>query len=114
MILNGNQRGGAKDLSLHLLKHENERIEVHQLRGFMSRDLMGALNEIYAISQGTHCKQFMYSLSLNPPKDVAVSTAEFESAIEQAEKCLGLTGQPRAIIFHEKHGRRHFPVKNRS
>lgn len=29
MILNGNQRGGAKDLALHLMKEENEHVEVH-------------------------------------------------------------------------------------
>lgn len=32
---------------------------------------------------------------------------DFEAAIEQAEKRLGLVGQPRAIVFHEKNGRRH-------
>lgn len=41
MILVGNQRGGAKDLALHLMKDENERVEIHELRGFMSDDLMG-------------------------------------------------------------------------
>ena len=39
MILNGNQRGGAKDLALHLMKAENERVEIHELRGFMSDNL---------------------------------------------------------------------------
>lgn len=63
MILVGNQRGGAKDLALHLLKRENEHVEVHEVRGFASHDLMAALNEAYAIS--------------------------------------------RAIVFHEKEGRRH-------
>ena len=114
MILNGNQRGGAKDLALHLEKDENEHVDVHELRGFMSQNLMGALNEIYAISQGTKCSRFMYSLSLNPPKDATVPVADFMNAIERAEKKLGLTGQPRAIVFHEKEGpggmRRHCHV----
>lgn len=110
MILNGNQRGGAKDLALHLMKTENERVELHELRGFMSHDLMGALSEMQAVSRGTRCKQFMYSLSLNPPKGKNVSIADFERAIAQAEARLGLTGQPRAVVFHEKHGRRHCHV----
>ncbi|MCH2037266.1 MAG: AAA family ATPase [Rickettsiales bacterium] len=105
MILNGNQRGGAKDLALHLMKDENDVIEIHELRGFLSRDLMGALNEAYAISRGTRCKQFLYSLSLNPPKGETVSIANFEKAIEQAEERLGLQGQPRAVVFHEKAGK---------
>ena len=104
MILNGNQRGGSKDLALHLMKAENERVEIHDLRGFISQDLMGAFNEIYAISRGTKCRQFMYSLSLNPPKDETINIEEFEKAIEEAEQRLGLNGQPRAVVFHEKVG----------
>ena len=107
MILKGNSRGGAKDLALHLMKDENEHIEVYELRGFASDSLMGALNEVYAISRGTRCKQFLYSLSLNPPKQAQVPTEQFEAAIGRVEEKLGLTGQPRAIVFHEKEGRRH-------
>lgn len=104
MILVGNQRGGGRDLALHLIKDENERVTVHQIRGFAANDLMGAFLESYAISKATRCKQHLYSLSLNPPKDVDVSEAEFEAAIDKAEARLGLTGQPRAIVFHEKRG----------
>jgi hypothetical protein len=107
MILHGNQRGGAKDLGLHLLKVENEHVEVHEIRGFASENLAGALNEAYAISQGTRCKQFLYSLSLSPPPNEKVKTESFEAAIEQVEHSLGLIDQPRAIVFHEKDGRRH-------
>lgn len=107
MILHGNQRGGAKDLAQHLLKEENEHVEVHELRGFMSDDLTSALNEAYFISKGTKAKKFLYSLSLNPPENEKVPTQAFIKAIEQVEKKLKLEGQPRAIVFHEKHGRRH-------
>lgn len=62
MILVGNQRGGAKDLALHLLKQENEHVEVHEVRGFASNNLMAALNEAHAISRATRCKQFLFSL----------------------------------------------------
>ena len=104
MILVGNQRGGARDLALHLMKDENERVEVHQLRGFVANDLDGAFEEAYAISRGTRCKQFLFSLSLNPPKGEDVSIETFEAAINQAEAKLGLSGQPRAVVFHEKRG----------
>lgn len=107
MILKGNQRGGAKDLALHLMKDENEHVEVFQLRGFTSENLMGSLNEAYAVSRGTRCKQFLFSLSLNPPPQENVKTEDFVSAIENVEESLGLSGQPRAIVFHEKEGRRH-------
>lgn len=107
MILEGNQRGGAKNLALHLMKQENEHVEVHEIRGFASPNLMGALNEAYAISRATKSTQFLYSLSLNPPLYEKVSIADFEAAIDQVEKELNLEGQPRAIVFHEKEGRRH-------
>jgi len=107
MILKGNQRSGARDLALHLMKDENDHVQVHEIRGFVSSDLMGAFKESEAQSKGTRCKQYLYSLSLNPPQDKAVSIEDFEKAIDQAEERLGLTGQPRAIVFHEKEGRRH-------
>ena len=110
MILVGNQRGGAKDLALHLMKEENEHVELHELRGFASQNLMGALNEAYAVSRGTKCTQFLYSLSLNPPENENVPVADFEAAIKKAEQKLGLSRQPRAIVFHEKEGRRHAHV----
>lgn len=104
MILVGNQRGGAKDLARHLMKQDNEHVSVHELRGFVADDLDGAFTESYAISRGTKCKQFLFSLSLNPPPDEEVSTADFEAAIDRVEAKLGLTGQPRAVVFHEKEG----------
>lgn len=107
MILQGNQRGGAKDLALHLLKDENEHVDVHDLRGFVSDDLVSALNEVHAVSKGTRAKQFLFSLSLNPPPQEKVSTQTFEDTIQRVEHKLGLSGQPRAIVFHEKQGRRH-------
>ena len=69
MILKGSQRGGAKQLGLHLLKtEENEHVELHDIRGFMSEDVVGALREAEAVSKGTKCKQFLFSVSLNPPE----------------------------------------------
>lgn len=108
MILVGNSRGSAQGLAQHLLNtHENEKVEVHEVSGFVSDTLPGALNEAQGISRGTKCQKFLFSLSLNPPKDVFVEVADFERAVDQAEEKLGLTGQPRAIVFHEKDGRRH-------
>lgn len=95
-------------MALHLMNGEmNEHVELHEVRGFVSENIMGALNEIYAVSKGTQAKQFMYSLSLNPLGEEAASTADFETAIEKAEKKLSLEGQPRVVVFYEKEGRRH-------
>lgn len=108
MILKGAQRGGAAQLARHLLKtEENEHVEIHELDGFIADDLHGALQEIYAVSRGTKCQQFMFSVSLNPPENESVPVEYFEQAIKDIETELGLEGQPRAVIFHEKEGRRH-------
>ncbi len=42
MILKASQRAGAKALGLHLLKTENEHVEVHEVRGFCAEDVLGA------------------------------------------------------------------------
>jgi len=110
MILVGNQRGGARDMAVHLLKDENDHVEVYALDGFASDTLMGAFKEVQAISKGTRCKQYLYSLSVNPPPGKDVSTEAFIKAIDEAGWRLGLYNQPRAVVFHEKEGRRHAHV----
>lgn len=108
MILKGNQRANGRELALHLLNVEdNEHAVVHELRGFLADDLIDAFKETEAISLGTKCQQYLFSLSLSPPQSAKVSVEEFERVIGEIERRMGLTGQPRAIVFHEKKGRRH-------
>lgn len=108
MILKASQRGGARQLAAHLLNTEdNEHCELHDIRGFMSDDLHGALVEAHAISKATRCKQFMFSISLSPPQHEDVPIEAFEYALSRIEEEHGLKGQPRAVVFHEKEGRRH-------
>lgn len=108
MILKASQRGGGKQLAIHLLNAaDNEHVHVHELRGFTADDLPGAFQEAYAVSRGTKAKQFLFSLSLNPPQEHKVETETFEAAIDAIERKVGLEGQPRAVVFHEKDGRRH-------
>lgn len=108
MILKASQRSGAKQLGLHLLKtEENEHVEIHEVSGFVSDDLLGAMKEAHALSLGTRCKQFLFSVSLNPPANESVRTEVFEKACDVIEERLSLKGQPRMIVFHEKEGRRH-------
>ena len=107
MILKASQRGGGMQLGAHLLKEENEHVEVHEIRGFVSDTVLGAMKEAQAVAQGTRCKQFLFSVSLNPPETASPSIKAFEAAIDRIEEKNGLAGQPRMIIFHEKEGRRH-------
>ncbi|MCB1935493.1 MAG: relaxase [Nitrosomonas sp.] len=108
MILEGNQRGGARQLARHLMNtQDNEHVEIYKISGFMSDSIMDAFDEVHAVSRGTKCRQFMFSVSLNPPQDVIAPPEYFEKAIAQIEERTGLSGQPRVIVFHEKEGRRH-------
>lgn len=108
MILKASQRDGAKQLGLHLLRaDENEHVEVHDIRGFVADDVIGAFREAEAISKGTKCRQFLFSVSLNPPQQENVAPEVFECALAKIEERTGLIGQPRVIVFHEKEGRRH-------
>lgn len=111
MILKASQRAGGNQLAAHLLNdRDNEHVTVHQLRGFAADDLHGAFQEAHAISRGTKCQQYLFSVSFNPPKGEIASEGDFERAADEAERRLGLDGQPRAIVFHEKEGRRHAHV----
>lgn len=111
MILKAKERGDAPQLARYLLSmHDNEHVELHDVRGFVSDDLRGAFSEADAIAKGTRCKNYLFSMSLNPPANEKVRTEDFELAIERIEQKLGLEDQPRAVVFHEKDGRRHAHV----
>lgn len=111
MILKGSQRSGAKALADHLMNdRDNDHVTCLDLRGFSTDELHGALAEMHAISKATQCKKFMFSLSLNPPQDHIGTEKEFLDAADRAEQRLGLKDQPRAIVVHEKEGRRHAHV----
>lgn len=108
MILEGNESGYGAQLAHHLMNpRDNDHVKVHLVDGFVAEDLFGAFAEAEAISQATQCQKYLFSLSLNPPPDEIVPVEVFEETIAKVERKIGLTGQPRAIVFHEKNGRRH-------
>lgn len=108
MILKASQRGGAGRLAAHLMNgHDNEHVEVHEIDGFMGQTVHEALHEIEAMSKGTRCQQYMFSLSLSPPANVRASTQLFEQTINRIVDTMGLQNQPHIVVFHEKESRRH-------
>ena len=108
MILKASQRARYAELAKHLLNgDDNEHVTIHEIRGFVSETLLEALREAYAISRGTRCSKYLFSLSLSPPEYADVPVEDFEAAIEEIEQRLNLVNQPRIIVFHEKYGRRH-------
>lgn len=108
MIIKGAQRGSGTNLASHLLKaDDNEHVLVHEIRGFASDNLHDAFREAEAISLGTKCEQYLFSVSVSPPPSENVSVEVFKDTFDRIEKQLGLEGQPRAIVFHEKENRLH-------
>jgi hypothetical protein len=103
MILNGNSRGSGANLARHLLRtDENDHMQVLQVQGFASDDLFDAFQEAQLIASTTKCKKYLFSLSLSPPYGANTTEADFLKAIEKTEEALGLVGQPRVIVLHEK------------
>ncbi len=101
MILKGGQRANGGDLAIHLMNSfDNERVEIVELRGAVADDLYGAFAEFEAVAAGTRAQKYLYSLSINPPEPLTQD--QYLEAIATIEDRLGLTGQPRAVVFHAK------------
>lgn len=112
MILKASARVYGRELALHLMNAEdNEHVELIELRGFVSDDLIDAFQEAEALCQGTRrTRKYLFSLSMNPPEYADVSRDAFEATANRVEAKLGLTGQPRAMVLHDKSGRLHAHV----
>lgn len=104
MITKGKSTTG-RALAAHLLKPENDRVEVLDIRGAAINDLREAIGDWREFSKGTACEKPIYHAQLNPDRDL--SREEWDKAIGIFEKEMGLEGYPRAVVLHEKEGREH-------
>ena len=106
MVIKGNPRGSPAGLAKHLQRTDtNERVEILQLRGVAANDLAGALHEMDAFGAALRTHRTLYHASINIRADEQLTPAQRTQAIDRLESALGLTGQPRAIVEHEKQGR---------
>lgn len=111
MVIKGRSRSGPKELAIHLARVDtNERIELLEVRGTTASDLTGALREMDAVASGTRCKRSLYHASINVPHDERIDVERWREAIDALEAKLGLTGQPRVVVMHEKLDREHVHV----
>ena len=113
MIPFGSQRALGQDLATHLMNtHDNERMELLDVRGAVAKDLHGAFAEWELQAHAlTRCKNYLYSLSINPdPAQGPLTSEQYEDYIARVEDRLGLADQPRAIVMHVKDGREHAHV----
>lgn len=108
MIPFASQRSGGGDLATHLQnEQDNEYVEIADLRGAIADDLHGAFAEWEAeASAMTKCRNYLYSLSVNPdPANGPMPREFYDDYIARVEESLGLFGQPRAVVFHIKEDR---------
>lgn len=109
MIPFASQRGGGRDLATHLMNaHDNEYLELADVRGAIADDLHGAFAEWETQARAmTKCRNYLYSLSINPdPAQGPMPRALYDDYIARVEAALGLEGQPRAVVFHIKEDKR--------
>ena len=108
MIIKGTSCAGARRLSAHLTRTDtNERAEVKDIRGTAADDLLGALKEMEAVACGTRTTKPFYHGSINTRADERLTDEQRLHSIDWLEAALGLTGQPRVVVIHEKEGREH-------
>ena len=109
MIIGGQQLGGTRWLAGHLQNAaDNEIIDHVETTGTIATDIDGALAEFDAITAGTRATEGVYAAFINPPEPL--TRRQYARALAHMEKRLGLTGQPRIVVFHVKDGREHCHV----
>jgi len=107
VIIKGKSIAGG-GVAAHLMKPENERVEVWEISGTIADDLQSAVDNWQAFALGTKAEKPIYHAKLNPDRDL--SREEWDKAIGIFEKEMGLEGYPRAVVLHEKEGREHVHI----
>jgi hypothetical protein len=110
MIIKGGSRSGPKWLGRHLTRVDtNERVHVMELQSPHS-DLTEAFRDWQVIAEGTRGYKGLYHANIDPAIDYTMTPEQWWRCVEVLERELGLEGQPRAVVLHEKHGREHLHV----
>ena len=110
MIVRGKSRGWGGQLGNYLeAKGENETVTPLEVRGTAAQDVRRAVLEMSMRCELTkRGKLGLYHAQIAPAYGEDDLTPEqWKDAADQLEKSLGLQGQPRVIVLHEKKGKVH-------
>ncbi len=114
MVIKGGSISGAARFAAHLQRIDTNEIrnEVIEMRDVAAPDLRGALREMEAVASACpNCKKPLYQASINTQAHERMTDEQRMHAVDRLEKELGLTGQPRVVVVHEKNdGREHCHV----
>lgn len=106
MIINGGSRCASGFWARHLQNAEkNERVSVIEIRGLAAENVADAFTELDAIALGASAKNHFYVADINPVE--ALTAEQWTRAVDALEENLGLSGQARFVVEHEKEGRTH-------
>lgn len=107
-MISGAERGkGGDALAKHLLKDENDSVTVLTPRGLGSRDLIGQVRELVAMSLGGRTDRPVYHVHCDPDPSIGDNDAARSRFWALMEAEFQLTGQPYCGAVHVKHSRRH-------
>lgn len=110
MIIKGSSRAGPGQLARHLQRVDtNEHVTIVQLDS-PTGDLKEAFRDWQFLSTGTRGTKGLYHANIDPDARYQMTPEQWQRAVDVLEKELGLEGQPRAVVMHEKHGRQHIHV----
>lgn len=103
----------ARQLGQHLLKRdENELVQVHELSGVATQDLIKGLADMQRLSELTQGKTGLFHVAINPQAHHSgeLTPEQWEGCLSKIENEFSLSGQPRAVVQHIKDGRSHYHV----
>lgn len=109
MIIKGKSRAGPSQLAYHLGRADtNERVEILQLDS--AGTTADAFRDWQTYTLATKGRLGLYHANIDPDAKYEMSPQQWMRSVEILEEELGLHGQPRAVVMHEKHGREHIHV----
>jgi hypothetical protein len=108
MIIKGGSRQNGRFFAKHLTNaKDNERVRLVEFRGFAKDTIENAFREMKADAAGSRCQNYFYHADMNPRENEHLTDEQWSRAVDTLEKELGLEGQPRFVVEHEKNGRVH-------
>jgi len=110
MIIKGGSRAGPQQLAAHLQRTDtNEHVSVLELHSGLD-DLAATFRDWQTVSEGTRGRKGLYHVNIDPDARYDMTPEQWARAVEVLEQELGLEGQPRAVVLHEKKGRQHIHI----
>lgn len=116
MMINGQAVKGAARLSTHLLKPENERIQIIEVQGADATPSPAALKqamtdmELMGKMTQSQTGRVLYHANIDPMGHERLTPEQYKMAADRLMEKLGLQDQPRIIVEHIKKGRQHAHV----